>query len=29
MYAPYPLIAILGGGLLLGLLLTTFINRKP
>ena len=29
MYAPYPLIAILGGGLLLGLILTTFINRKP
>ncbi len=28
-YAPYPLIAILGGGLLLGLFLTTFINRKP
>jgi hypothetical protein len=28
-YAPYPLIAILSGGLLLGLVLTTFINRKP
>jgi hypothetical protein len=29
LYAPYPLIAILGGGLLLGLILTTFINRRP
>jgi hypothetical protein len=28
-YAPYPLLAILGGGLLLGLILTAFINRKP
>ena len=28
-YAPFPLLAILGGGLFLGLLLTTFINRKP
>lgn len=28
-HAPYPLIAILGVGLLLGLFLTTFINRKP
>jgi hypothetical protein len=28
-YAPYPLLAILGGGLILGLVLTAFINRKP
>jgi hypothetical protein len=28
-YAPFPLLAILGGGLCLGLLLTAFINRKP
>jgi hypothetical protein len=29
LYAPLPLVAILGGGLLLGLILTTFINRRP
>jgi hypothetical protein len=28
-YAPYPLLAILACGLLLGLILTAFINRKP
>lgn len=27
--APYPLLAMLGGGLVLGLILTMFINRKP
>jgi hypothetical protein len=29
LHAPYPLLVVLGGGLMLGLLLMAFINRKP